>query len=243
MVRADGRQEARHLDRGQTIFVVRHGETEANRAGRLLGHSDSPLTRHGIAQSLAFADALSNLLTDRTAVELHSSPLGRARSTARLIADRLSLDPGQCRVSPLLAELCFGQWEGLTDPEIEARYPGAQQARHQDHWTYVIPGGESYEQLYRRVGIWLDEAGDAPAIILVTHAKTSRALRGAYLGLDAPEILALKHPQDRLFSMRNRQIETILCPPTDNEGGRTGAPPTGLRPAGDPISFDLDQDE
>ena len=111
-----------------TIHVVRHGQTEANRDGRWLGHSDSPLTDRGAAQSYAFADALAGLLPDVAAVELQCSHLRRARRTAALIAERLSLELGRCRVSPLLAEHAFGQWEGLTEAEIEARIPGEQAA-------------------------------------------------------------------------------------------------------------------
>ena len=203
-----------------TIYVVRHGQTEANRAGRWLGHSDSPLTDRGVAQSFAFADALAGLLKDRAAVELQCSPLPRARLTAALIAERLALEPGQCRISPLLAEHAFGKWEGLTEAEIETRFPGAQAARHRAHWTYVVPGGESYAQLYRRASEWIEAPRQAPVTIAVTHAKTSRTLRGAYLGLDPDSILSFKHPQDRIFALRNRQIETIHCPVPD--GGRTG---------------------
>ena len=194
-----------------TIYVVRHGQTVANRDGRWLGHSDSPLTDRGIEQSLAFADALGRLLSDCADVELHCSPLPRARHTAGLIAERLALEPGQCRISPLLAEHAFGQWEGLTEPEIEARFPGAQADRHRAHWTYVVPGGESYEQLYRRAAEWIGAPKAASVTIAVTHAKTSRTLRGAYLGLDPAAILTFKHPQDRIFAMRDGEVATILC--------------------------------
>ena len=199
-----------------TIYLVRHGETLANRAGRWLGHSDSPLTDRGLTQSFAFAAALAELLPDRTSVDLQCSPLPRARRTAGLIAERLALAPEQCRISPLLAEHAFGQWEGLTEAEIEARFPGAQQERHRTHWTYVVPGGESYEQLYRRASEWISAPKRAPITIAVTHAKTSRTLRGAYLGLDPASILAFKHPQDRIFELRNGEIATILCAPPDN---------------------------
>ena len=203
-----------------TIYVVRHGQTEANRAGRWLGHSDSPLTDLGVAQSHAFADALASLLTDRASLELQCSPLPRARRTAALIAERLALAPGQCRISPLLAEHAFGQWEGLTEAEIEARFPGAQKARHRAHWTYVVPGGESYEHVYRRASAWIQAPKQAAVTIAVTHAKTSRTLRGAYLGLDPEAILSFKHPQDRIFALRNRQVATIHCPAPDD--GQTG---------------------
>ncbi len=214
-----------------TIYLVRHGETLANRAGRWLGHSDSPLTDRGVAQSRAFADALARLLPDRSSIELQCSPLPRARRTASLIAERLALDPEQVLISPLLAEHAFGHWEGLTEAEIETRFPGAQQERHRAHWTYVVPGGESYEQVYRRASEWISAPRTSPVTIAVTHAKTSRTLRGAYLGLDPASILRFKHPQDRIFALGNGEIATILCPPpvdgildtAVSSAGRTGA--------------------
>ena len=196
-----------------TIYLVRHGETVGNRQGRWLGRSDSPLTPRGVDQSLAFADTLARAVTDSAAVQLESSPLGRARHTAELIASRLRLQPEQNSVSPLLVEHAFGQWEELTEEEIEARFPGAQAVRHRAHWTYIVPGGESYEQVYRRAYEWLRLPRAAPVTIAVTHAKMSRTLRGAYLGLDPASILALKHAQDRIFSLRNGKVETIRCAP------------------------------
>ena len=210
-----------------TIYVVRHGQTEANRDGRWLGHSDSPLTDRGVAQSYAFADALAGLLPDVAAVALQCSPLRRARRTAALIAERLSLEPGRCRVSPLLAEHAFGRWEGLTEAEIEARFPGEQAARHRAHWTYVVPGGESYEQVYRRAARWIRIPKETPVTIAVTHAKTSRTLRGAYLEVDPESILSFKHPQDRIFALRNREIATILCPTPDDDRSWTAVPIAG----------------
>ncbi len=204
-----------------TIYVVRHGQTVANRDGRWLGHSDSPLTDRGIEQSLAFAETLGSLIADRADVELQCSPLPRARHTAGLLAERLALEPGQCRVSPLLAEHAFGQREGLTEAEIEARFPGAQADRHRDHWTYVVPGGESYAQVYRRAAEWIGAPKAAPVTIAVTHAKTSRTLRGAYLGLDPASILSFKHPQDRIFALADGEVTTIRCVPPDDGHPRT----------------------
>ena len=117
---------------------------------------------------------MARLIPDYGAVALHSSPLNRARHTACPIATRLGLEPGQHHVSPLLAEHAFGDWEGLTEEEIETRFPGCLEARHRAHWTYVVPGGENYAQVYRRACQWLESLDDAPVTIAVTHAKTSR---------------------------------------------------------------------
>ena len=135
----------------------------------------------------------------------------RARHTACPIATRLGLEPERHHISPLLAEHAFGHWEGFTDEEIEVRFPGSLEARHRAHWTYVVPAGESYQQVYRRACQWLESLGDTPVTITVTHAKTSRTLRGAYLGLEPSGILSLKHPQDRIFAMKGGDVSAISC--------------------------------
>lgn len=190
-----------------TLYLIRHGETQWNRAGRLQGHGDSPLTAKGIEQAIAAVQALQRDIGDLTDVQLQTSPLARARQTAALIADGLELSPEQCLESPLLIEHNFGRWEGLTDAEIETLYPGAQAERHQNHWSYVVPGGESYAHVYQRAQQWFQLPRPASTTIVVTHAKTSRVLRGVYLGLKPAEMLQLKHPQDRLYKLQGNRIE------------------------------------
>ncbi|MGD9616911.1 MAG: histidine phosphatase family protein, partial [Alphaproteobacteria bacterium] len=67
------------------IFLVRHGETEWNRARRYQGWLDSPLTPEGIAQAEAIGRLLSRL-PEAAEAEIVASPLGRARHTAAIIA-------------------------------------------------------------------------------------------------------------------------------------------------------------
>lgn len=190
------------------LYLIRHGQTQWNQVGRLQGHGDSPLTDKGVEQAIAALRILQDDIVDLTDIQIQTSPLPRARQTAALIADGLGLSPEQRLESPLLIEHNFGKWEGLTDAEIEARYPGAQTERHQNHWSYVVPGGESYAHVYQRAQQWFQLPRPASTTIVVTHAKTSRVLRGVYLGLKPEEMLQLKHPQDRLYKLQANQIES-----------------------------------
>ena len=203
-----------------TIYVVRHGQTVANREKRRLGRGDSPLTPVGIEQALAFADAIAEETRAGSDVAIETSPLPRARHTAALIADRLGLSAERCRVSPLLIERDFGRWEGLSREEIVKRFPKAVEAQRRARWTWVVPDGESYEQVHRRACKWLAQPHQADFTIAVTHAKTSRTLRGAYLGLAPAEILALKHPQDHVFALREGRIDAICCSPRLSHSAR-----------------------
>src|ERR1051326_7883199 len=68
-----------------TIFLVRHGETEWNRARRCQGWSDSALTERGIAQAEAIGQRL-RALPEAASAEIVASPTGRAHRTAEIIA-------------------------------------------------------------------------------------------------------------------------------------------------------------
>ncbi|MCW5857896.1 MAG: histidine phosphatase family protein, partial [Caldilineales bacterium] len=92
------------------MLVVRHGETAANVSGAWQGSTDSPLTERGRLQAELLAQRLA--AEGRAVAAIHTSPLGRARQTAEILAARLGHpsilpDPG-------LAEFHLGEWEGLS---------------------------------------------------------------------------------------------------------------------------------
>jgi broad specificity phosphatase PhoE len=118
------------------IYLVRHGETTWNRVGRQQGHNDSPLTELGIEQARAAGRKLQRLIPDIYNVCIETSPLGRARQTAIILSEVLGLDPNEILVAPLLIEHHLGNWQGLTHSEIDARDPGALQAREERKWAY-----------------------------------------------------------------------------------------------------------
>jgi broad specificity phosphatase PhoE len=72
----------------QILYLVRHGKTAWNREGRIQGHLDSPLTARGIAQARRAGTRLQELLGGPHRWVLRFSPLGRARHTAAIIAER-----------------------------------------------------------------------------------------------------------------------------------------------------------
>ena len=61
-------------------------------------------------------------------------------------------------LEPALMELTFGEWEGLTWPQVESRDPAGARAREADKWNFAPPGGESYAMLAERLQPWLDFA-------------------------------------------------------------------------------------
>jgi broad specificity phosphatase PhoE len=192
--------------RNTLIYLVRHGETVWNQAGRQQGQLDSPLTPEGVERARAAGRFLQKILPEEVDVVLETRS---ARATAELIAVELGIADRNIRSSPLLMEHALGAWEGLTYVEIDDRFPGARQAREADKWRYVIAGGESYALASERAKRWL--AGCAAALtVAVTHEMMSRAIQGAYASLSPAETLARSNPQDRLYRLDGGAITEMV---------------------------------
>jgi broad specificity phosphatase PhoE len=190
-----------------TIFLVRHGETEWNRARRYQGWSDSPLTRRGIAQAEAIGHRL-RALPEAADAEIVASPLGRARRTAEIIAECLGRTTA-VRFDQRLREISLGSWDGLGRKEIMARMG----TRFEEfEWYFDAPDGESYDGFAERIASWLGEPRRG-AVIAVCHGVTTRVLRGLYVGLPREAALRLEVPQDRIFRLAGGIIEDIAVGP------------------------------
>ena len=197
-----------------TIYLVRHGETEWNREGRVQGHLNSPLTANGEAQARAVGEALRELI-DGDGFDIVASPLERTRATARIIRRALGLDGAAIATDDRLREISWGDWDGLTFDEIEARDPGELARRRDDRWDHRPPGGESYAGTARRAADWLAGADSlagadlARPLIAVSHGGIGRLLRGLYGNLPRDQTLALEQPQDAFHRLSDGQVGRI----------------------------------
>ncbi|MFL6144480.1 MAG: histidine phosphatase family protein [Labedaea sp.] len=157
-----------------TVYLLRHGETEWSRTGRHTGRSDIPLTTEGEERARLAGRLLAALRgTDAPALVL-SSPRSRALRTAELAGLRVD------EVTEDLAEWDYGDYEGLTTPQIREQVPDW------TVWTHPSIGGESAEQISARVAKVLDRARAALPrgdVILVGHGHFSRVLAAGWLGL------------------------------------------------------------
>ncbi|NNG05943.1 MAG: histidine phosphatase family protein [Inquilinus sp.] len=185
----------------QTIYVIRHGETEWNRAGRMQGGLDSPLTARGEDQARRVGALLGSLVEDLGAARLLASPLGRTRHTAALIADALGVAPDRFESDPEVVEIGWGAWEGMTHLEIADAAPEEWVHFRADRWHRAPPGGESYAAMSERARRWLDKVTGEPVVVLISHGAFGRALRGRYAGLSPAETLAQKAPNDTLWRL------------------------------------------
>lgn len=199
------------------IYLLRHGQTAWNLERRAQGRCDTPLTALGRRQALAYGAALAGDLAEalgdeRSGLRLVTSPLGRARDTARLIAGVLGFDPARIEVEERLIEYSFGDWEGETVERLEQAQPEAWRRYRAERWHLPAPGGECYADVARRVAPWLAEIGEQERVVAVGHGAAGRVIRGLYAGLPAETILALPEPQDRVFRLAGGAIEELPAP-------------------------------
>jgi broad specificity phosphatase PhoE len=160
------------------LYFVRHGETDWNRERRLQGQHDIPLNPLGRTQAQRCGTLLREVLgKDGVGVadyDYVSSPLGRARETMEIMRGVMGLDPSAYRTDARLMEMSFGRWEGFTYAELQTREAAALEARERDKWGFVLPGGESYAQLEKRVQVWYEGIGRAT--VASAHGGVCRAL-------------------------------------------------------------------
>lgn len=158
------------------LVLLRHGETEWSKAHKHTGRTDIPLTAAGEEQARAARRVLDGLGLSNPLVLC--SPRRRAVHTAELAG---LID---AQVDDDLVEWDYGDYEGLTTPEIERSVPG---------WTVFtdpVPGGESTAQVGARADQVLAKVEpelQVRDVVLVGHGHFSRVLIARWAEMDARE--------------------------------------------------------
>ncbi len=182
------------------LLLVRHGQTDWNRNGRLQGRSDIPLNDRGREQVRARAEQLRDELSVegdyRTVV---SSPLIRARQSAAIVAEVLGLEPTEpCQG---IVERNYGDAEGRTLPEVFAAWPLTRVYAEQVGWT---EGGSMEDLIYDTHPCGPEARGDVRertfaaanrlldahpyGVLGVSHGTAIRLLHWRVTGHQAPHL-------------------------------------------------------
>ena len=150
-----------------TLLLVRHGETDWNRARRWQGHTDTPLNDTGRAQARELAERLD------PPDAIVASDLSRARETAELLAARFGLP---VEIDERLREVDVGEWSGLTMAEVEERFPAGLQRRLAGGTGWEQ--GETYEEMGARVVAALHDLATRQdgTVLVVTHGGCVREI-------------------------------------------------------------------
>jgi broad specificity phosphatase PhoE len=162
------------------FILVRHGQTEWNRVERFRGRADVPLNETGLAQAEATGERVA---AEWEPVAVYSSPLSRAVRTAEAIAKHFNL---KVRARPNLADIDYGEWQGLTPDEARARWSEEVEAWYSAPLDARIPGGETLADLRARAMAEIKELGklhEGDTIVLAGHTVINRIILLGVLGL------------------------------------------------------------
>ena len=190
-----------------TLYIARHGQTEANAAGRYPGHREWPLTALGRAQASDVGKILKREIGAASPIAFVSRPLGRAQATMRLVREELGFPPDDFAVDARLVDIDHGHWTGFTDEEVLARDADCHSRHYADKWNVPMTGGECYGDVARRAQSFLNEL--SVDTMTVSHGAMTQLLRGLSTGMDAAHILALEEPQGVVFRVRDTVIARL----------------------------------
>lgn len=158
------------------IYLLRHGETDWNTAGRLQGHVDIPLNQKGIQQIECVASTLAEL--NPCIDTIISSPLLRAKKSAEIAAEKLNLKKTDIVTEPLFIERSFGSGEGMIWKEANEKFGVGN-----------FPGMEPWEELLQRAKTAFDQTAakyEGHNILILSHGAILAAAAAAITNKQIP---------------------------------------------------------
>ena len=184
------------------IYLVRHGETDWNQAGLLQGQTDIALNAQGLEQAREAAERLKEVPFEIA----FCSPLIRAKRTAEIIIGERKIT---LTTDKRLRELNFGPWEGV---DIRTIKDAASQP-FTNPGSYIPPeGAESFAQLYKRSGEFVDQVllpleGIYETVLVVAHGGVNRSILNPVLNI----------PVDDFWRMHMGNCATAILDCTDGK--------------------------
>ncbi len=161
------------------LYFMRHGETVWNTERRYQGMTDIELSKEGLRQADCAAKRFKSIKIDK----IYCSPLKRAMATAKPIAEEKGLD---INVEDSFREICFGEWEGKTVPELTKTYGEEYINFIKNPHLYGFPGEGDIDRVKERLRVGIDRIieNDDGNILIVSHGGIIRLMIMYIMGLD-----------------------------------------------------------
>lgn len=163
------------------IYLIRHGESIANTKGIYQGQTyDTPLSVLGMRQARAVAKRLKH----EQIAAMYVSPLTRTKQTAQEIFQYHDTLP--MLINPAIIETNHGAWEGKPVAYIQKRWPDMYQTWVTRPADIAFPGGETFDEIERRVTRWWDDFVRTVKgiVVVVSHDNIIRILLVHLLRMD-----------------------------------------------------------
>jgi broad specificity phosphatase PhoE len=163
-----------------SVYLIRHGETAWNKEEIFRGRTDISLNEIGFRE----AELVGEYLKGKDIHVIYSSPLSRARETARRIAQVFNL-----KVQPLegITDMSFGKWEGRPLKEIQIHDRELYRQWIEQPHLLKLPGGESLDEVRVRAMAALEEViqyHHEKNLVLVSHRVINKVIICGILGID-----------------------------------------------------------
>ena len=201
-----------------TLILVRHGESEWNRAGRIQGQINSPLTDLGINQAKAIRDYLSGILLNQQ-LEIYTSPLDRALQTAEIIAQGIDYPSRKIIIEERLNDFNLGEISGTFGwDKVAEIFPEQAQLRLQDPMRFHPSGGESGAEFEARLRSLLEDLMDDGTLkLMVSHGIVNKFIRGILKNLSGKEMVELGESQNTIYRLEQGEETEIKILPSNRE--------------------------
>ena len=201
-----------------TLILVRHGESEWNRAGRIQGQVNSPLTDLGINQAKATRDYLSGILLNQQ-LEIYTSPLDRALQTAEIIAQGIDYPSRKIIIEERLNDFNLGEISGTFGwDKVAEIFPEQAQLKLQDPMRFHPSGGESGLEFETRLRSLLEDLMDDSTLkLMVSHGIVNKFIRGILKNLSGKEMVELGESQNTIYRLEQGEEMEIKIPPAIRE--------------------------
>ena len=201
-----------------TLILVRHGESEWNRAGRIQGQINSPLTDLGINQAKAIREYLSGILLNQQ-LEIYTSPLDRALQTAEIIAQGIEYPSRKIIIEERLNDFNVGEISGTFGwDKVAEIFPEQAQLRLQDPMRFHPSGGESGTEFEARLRSLLEDLMDDGTLkLMVSHGIVNKFIRGILKNLSGKEMVELGESQNTIYRLEQGEETEIKILPSNRE--------------------------
>lgn len=188
-----------------TIYLIRHGETEANQYRRIQGWLDTKVSKHGMRQIEGLSQRFSS-------IEIHavySSDLSRAVATAKAISGPHDLT---LHTDTRLREINMGSWAGCPWDELVQNDRERTELFLALSPTWQAPGGEGFEEVRMRMDKVLKEIAshhNGQSVAVVSHGAAIRQMLAMFHGLSVSESGQIPLGANTSFSVLEFDGETV----------------------------------
>lgn len=153
-----------------TIYMLRHGITRSNRERIYAGWSDERLTEEGIIR----VNTLGRVIKDWSISAIYTSPIRRAVQTAHILNNYIK---GQIIIDHDLREMKMGPWEGMSENEVERKFPYEYKIWQEKPSELVLDGRETLWEIQQRSVNAINRITERGKIsLVVTHVAIIRCI-------------------------------------------------------------------